>query len=108
MKIQPHSDTLLLEKYEYIPLETSKIYLHTDDNATSVDAFNKVLDCNEDNEEGIKPGDIVLVDKNTGFFFNIDGHEYRLVLYKQILAKVTNIEKEQEKRRIKLEEKESD
>jgi co-chaperonin GroES (HSP10) len=105
MNIQPNKDTLLIEAYDYTSKEKSAIYLAGGDNDTSVEAFNQVLDCHNDNVAGVKKGDIILVDKNTGFFFQIDGKKYRIILYTQVLAHITGIEKEQTKRKKALENK---
>lgn len=102
MQIQPSKETVLIEAYDYISINESPIYLHGKDLSTSVEAFAKVLDCDPDNEQGVQVGDVILVDKNVGFPFQIDGSKYRLILYKQVLATLKGVDEEQQKRREEL------
>lgn len=95
MNIKPCYDNVLIEHYEYTPKNESNIYIQNDDDATSVEAFAKVLDVKE-NEQGIKPGDVILVDKNVGFNFNIDRKKYRIILLTQVIAVVSGITEETE------------
>ena len=106
MKIEPSPETLLIERFEYIPINGSTIYQHGGDKSTSLEAFNKVLDCDPENERGIKPGDVILADKNVGFHFAVDGYDYRLILYNQVLAVIHDYEEEQEQRKKDLDAEE--
>ncbi len=92
-ELQPLNDQVLLEITDEMTENKTPSGIIIPDSAKEKPSVGKVLALGNIEDAAIEPGDMVLYKKFSGNKVELDGKEYLILPYTDILAKISDVEK---------------
>jgi chaperonin GroES len=92
-ELQPLNDNVLLEITDEFTETKTPSGIILPDSAKEKPSVGKILAMGNIEEPAIQPGDVVLYKKFSGNKVELDGKEYLILPYADILAKVSEVDK---------------
>lgn len=92
-ELQPLNDQVLLEITDEMTENKTPSGIIIPDSAKEKPSVGKVLALGNIEDAAIEPGDMVLYKKFAGNKVELDGKEYLILGYTDILAKISDVEK---------------